>query len=149
MYRTIIPGLVIAISFIGMAQSQTDPQTVLWTQMKKQLSSSDGERYFEANLRGASLPLLKGTLVSALINEGVSRLVLKMPGSEEPDVTLIVYSASVKLAPNPVPGSSIAFAGIGDAFSMNPFMLTFDVDVANLQGVGIVRVDSKNGLRQQ
>ena len=101
------------------------------------------------NLKGSSLPLLKGTLVSALINEGVSRLVLKMPGSGEPGVTLIVHNGSVKREADPAPGRTVGFRGVAAGFSTRPFMLTFDIDIGNLQGLEFVRPDSKNGSRKK
>ncbi|HJT89859.1 MAG TPA: hypothetical protein VJ732_18440 [Bryobacteraceae bacterium] len=149
MRRTLILGLLLPVSLIVLAHAQPDPQTVLWTGIKKQLSGPEGERYFEANLKDTALPPLRGTLVSALLNEGVSRLVLKMPGSEEPDVTLIVHKGSAKLAANPAPGRSITFSGTGAAFSATPFMLTFDVDIGNLQGIAFARLGSKNGPRSE
>lgn len=136
-----------AVSLIVLAKAQPDPQTVLWMQIKKQLTRSEGERYFEANLKGSALPLLKGTVVSALINPGVSRLVLKMPGSEGPDVTLIVYNGSAKLAATP--GTNIGFYGKGEAFSTKPFMLTLDVAVENLQGIEIAKPGANDGPRSQ
>lgn len=135
MRRTVTPGILMAISLIVLANAQPDPQTALWTQIKKQLSGPEGQRFFEANLKGAALPMLKGTLVSALINPGVSRLILKMPGSEAPDVTLIVYDGSAELAANPTPGRAIEFYGRGESFSAKPFMLTFELDIEDLQGV--------------
>ena len=139
MCRTLIPGILMIVCLIVLAKAQPEPQTALWVEIKKQLSGSDGEKYFEANLKEAALPPLKGTLVSALINEGVSRLVLKMPGSEEPDVTLVVHNGSAKARTKPTAGHSIEFGGRAVAFSTAPFMLTFDVDIENLQGLDFVR----------
>lgn len=149
MRKIVIFGMLLPVSLIVLAHAQPDPQTALWTGIKKQLSGPQGERYFEGNLKGAALPPLRGTLVSALLNEGVSRLVLKMPGAEEPDVTLIVHNGSAKLAGNPAPGRSIAFSGTSAAFSARPFMLTFDVDIGNLQGLAFVRLGSKDGPRNK
>ena len=116
--------------------------------MKQQLSGSDGERYFEGNLKGTAMPVLKGTLASALINPGVSRLILKMPGSAQPEVTLIVHSDDIQLEPHPAPGRTIEFSGVGAAFTPKPFMLTFDVDIEDLHGLALVRPESNRPAKR-
>jgi hypothetical protein len=137
MCRILISGVVVAVCLIVVAKAQPEPQTALWMEIKKQLSGLEGEMYFESNLKDAALPPLKGTLVSALINEGVSRVVLEMPGSGEPDVTLVIHNGSAKLRAKPTAGRSTT--GVAVAFSTRPFMLTFDVDIGNLQGLNFVR----------
>jgi hypothetical protein len=149
MWRTLTASVLLAFSLIVLAKAQPDPQTALWVGLKKQLSGPDGEEYFNANVKDAALPTLKGTLVSALINEGVSRVVLKMPESSEPDVTLVVHNGSAKLKAKPTAGSIIEFEGVAVTFSTRPFMLTFDVDVGNLRGLEFVRSASKSGYCNQ
>jgi hypothetical protein len=146
--RTFSSGVLTAASLVVLAQTQPDPQTGLWAGLKKQLSSSNGESYFEANVKDAVLPPLKGRLVSVLINEGVSRAIIKMPGSEEADVTLWSHNGSATLRAKPIPGQSIEFSGVAVAFSTVPFMVTFDVNVGNLRGLEFVRPASKSGRRE-
>ena len=149
MRRTFLTVVLLSLCLIVLATAQPDPQTALWRALKKQLSGSKGEQYFEANVKGTALPPLKGTLMSALINEGVSRAVLKMPGSEEPDVTLVVHNGSAKLKDKPTPGINIEFAGVAGMFSTDPFMLTFDVDIGNLRGLVFEERGTKRGSRNE
>lgn len=93
------------------------------------------------------MPVLKGTLVSALINPGVSRLILKMSGSAQPDVTLVVHNGDIQLEANPAAGRSIEFSGVGSAFAPKPFMLTFDVDIGNLRGLALIRPHSDRSAK--
>jgi len=138
-----------AASLVAIARAQPDPQTALWTAIKKQLSGPDGKRYFETNVKDAALPWLKGTLASALINEGVSRVILKMPGSPEPDVTLVVHNRSAKLKSRPTSGTMVEFQGVAVAFTTTPFMLTFDVELDGLRGLDFVRPAAKSEDRKQ
>ena len=149
MRRTPLTVVPLSLCLIVLATAQPDPQTALWRAVKKHLSGSKGEQYFEANLKNTAVPPLKGTLVSALINEGVSRAVLKMPGSEEPDVTLVVHNRSAKLKGPPTPGISIEFEGVAVIFSTDPFMLTFDVDIGNLRGLEFEEPATKRGSRNE
>jgi hypothetical protein len=66
-------------------------------------------------------------------------VILKMPESVEPDVTLVVHHGSAKLTSKASPGRSVEFAGVAVAFSTEPFMLTFDVDITNLRRLELVR----------
>jgi hypothetical protein len=68
-----------------------------------------------------------------------------MPGSDEPDVTLVIHNGAAKLRTKPPEGSSIEFAGVAAVFSTGPFMLTFDVDIENLRGLEFVKSDLKSG----
>jgi hypothetical protein len=143
MWRTLPTSVLIAFSIMP-ATAQPDPQTALWMGIREQLSGQKGEEYFNKYVKDAMLPPLKGVLVSALINEGVSRVVLKMGESSEPEVTLVIHNGSAKLKSKPTAGTNIEFEGVAVTFSMRPFMLTFDVGIGKLRGMDFVRTAAKS-----
>jgi hypothetical protein len=124
-------------------RAQGDPQVALWTGIKRELNGPDGQQYFEDNVKGAALPRLTGTLASALINEGVSRVILKMAESEQPEVTLVVHNGAARVRGTPAVGTKIEFSGIAREFTKRPFMLTFDVELADLTGLEFVKPPSE------
>jgi hypothetical protein len=81
------------------------------------------------------LPPLKGVVTTAAINEGVSKIVLAISDADIPEVTLIVHQGNVKLKTEPKAGSEIEFVGVAVEFTKDPFMLTFDVPIANVKGL--------------
>jgi hypothetical protein len=113
-----------------------DPAKALWTALKKKLSSEEGEEYFETHVFHTILPALKGVVASAIVNPGVSKIVLAMSDTSTPEVTLIVHEGTRKVKSQPYAGAAIEFAS-GEAveFSRNPFMLTFDVVIQKVRGL--------------
>jgi hypothetical protein len=131
--RTLVSVLLSgAIVFLGVeirAQEKLDPAATIWLEMKKQLTSPNGQEYFEQNLKGTALPLLAGKLISASPTDRPSVLTLAMFGSTGPDVTVRLKGKKGEEASLPgsvVAGSSITFEGVVISFTAEPFMLTVD-----------------------
>jgi hypothetical protein len=101
----------------------------------KRGSSDAYEEYFKSSLKATAVPPLKGALISALINQGVSRLVLGLTDSATPEVTLMFHNGDVKVKGEPKPGTQIEFAGVAIDFTRDPFMLTFDVPIGGIKGL--------------
>jgi hypothetical protein len=118
----------VILTYTGSLPAQSDPARALWRAVKRALEAPDGEAYFELNVKGAQLLPLKGTLISALINDGVSKLTLGMTDPNTADVTLVVHTGERKIKSKPTPGASIEFEGIAIEFTKTPFMLTFDLN---------------------
>lgn len=134
--------LLLAITVLSsstLAQDQAAPQhrggpdRDLWYALKKALTGSDGLKYFEANLKDVVLPTLVGKVIAATPEDHPSVLVLSMYDDDQPEVTLrLTKTAGHRQVedhmPGPVrPGSRITFEGIGESFTQEPFMLTFEV----------------------
>jgi hypothetical protein len=134
-HRLLIGALIAAPWTVPSLPAQSDPQESLWKAIRKQLSAPEGEQYFQEKIRNAALPWLRGEVVSALSNEGVSRVVLKMPGSEEAEVTLVVHNGPAKLKNDAAAGSVVEFSGVATDFVPEPFMLTFDVGLSGIHGL--------------
>lgn len=100
---------------------RTDPQRALWLSIKRQLAGPDGVNYFELNLKGAQLPALRGTVLSAGWSETTGQFVLNLSGDATPEVTLRVNSS--KNPHLPKRGSEIQFSGVPVAFTREPFLL--------------------------
>lgn len=110
---------------------EQDSQAV-WSGIKADLESKDGNAFFELNLKRSLLPggakgvrILKGTVVSSSPAANPNELVLAISDRTHPEVTL-------KLADHlrgPVgAGSSVAFSGIVTDFTKEPFNLTVEVE---------------------
>ncbi|HEX8985147.1 MAG TPA: hypothetical protein VF767_06945 [Bryobacteraceae bacterium] len=109
-----------------------NPQLALWLSIKENLAGAEGAQYFESNVKGAAIPKLKGTLVSAKPAANSKELVLSLSGGGTPEVTLKLAEA---LVGKPEVGGMLEFEGVPSAFTKEPFMLTFDVEKANLTGL--------------
>jgi len=73
----------------------------------------------------------KGKLVSMTPQSRPKELVLAMEDPSKPDVTLKLDSA---LPGTMEPGGEIAFSGVADSFSKDPFMVTFAVEKSKVDG---------------
>ena len=105
---------------------RTDPQRALWLSIKRQLAGPDGVDYFESSLKGALLPALRGTVLSADWSESTGRFVLNLTGDSTPEVILRVSGG--KNSQLPERGSEIQFSAGPVAFTPKPFMLTMETE---------------------
>jgi hypothetical protein len=106
------------------SSTEDDPPTALWRGIKQELSGPHGREYFEMRIKEALLPPLYGVLVSSTPADHPTEFLVAMAGNSHPEVTLKVYGRQKPLAP----GTPIWFDGIGEAFTSEPFMLTFRVE---------------------
>jgi hypothetical protein len=127
--------VIAAFATLILNAAQADPEQALWSALKRALTSDNGDLYFETHVRNCELPRLKGVVTTAVMNEGVSKIALAMSDTDIPEVTLIVHQGNVKLR-KPKPGSEIEFSGEAVDFTKGPFMLTFDVPIANVKELG-------------
>jgi tetratricopeptide (TPR) repeat protein len=113
---------------------KNNPELALWLEIKKQLTSPEGEQYFSEHMKDAAVPELTGYLVSQKLAKGPAKeLVLAMSDSKTPEVTLKLTEGSSLSGVGDV-GSKISFEGIPAAYVKEPFMVTFDVDKAKIKG---------------
>jgi hypothetical protein len=100
-----------------------------------------GDSYFEQNMKGALLPgdpgkakgfeKFKAKLVSMTPANKPKQLVLALEKPDVPDVTL---KFEEPLAGNMEPGAILEFEGVPDAYTKEPFMVTFIVTPDQLTG---------------
>lgn len=126
---------------------RTNPQLALWKGVKESLLGTDGQQYFEKSIKGAGLPggadgvtKFKGWLVKANPPVKSKELLVSMVGKDQPaDVTLKLVGAdgttAAPLTGKPEVGTEIEFEGVGDSFSKDPFMVTFDVERTKISGL--------------
>jgi hypothetical protein len=118
-------------------QAEADPERALWSALKRALTNADADEYFETHLKNSELPPLKGAVTTAVLNQGVSKIVLAMSDADTAEVTLIVHEGDVKVKTKPNKGAEIEFSGEAVEFTKTPFMLTFDVPIKNVKGLDV------------
>lgn len=116
---------------------KTNPQLALWMKVKGQLSDTNGQQYFDTQLKDAAVPKLKGTLVDAKPACHAKELLVAVPepsqqGTLQPEITLKLDAATTG---KPTTGTQIEWEGVPSAFSREPFMLTMDTEKAKIQGL--------------
>lgn len=109
-----------------------NPQLALWMGIKGQLSDTNGDQYFESEVKNADIPKLKGTLVDAKPACRSKELTVALSDATHAEVTLKLDMA---LTGKPKTGTEIQFKGVPSAFVKDPFMLTMDTERASLEGV--------------
>jgi hypothetical protein len=122
--------IIIAMGFASALTAQIpahiDLERQLWTSIKQALTGPDGHEYFESSMKGAMLPRLKGTLVSAVPNDGRNALILALTDSSTPEVALLLHDLPSEL----LLGKQIEFEGVAIGFTRDPLLVTFDVEEA-------------------
>jgi hypothetical protein len=120
---------------------KTNPQLALWVKIKGELSSANGQQYFESSLKGAAVPppegiegvkKFKGWVVSVAPEKKPTSLILGISGKEMSEVTLKFDKPLVAV---PEKGTEIEFSGAPAAFDADSKMLTFDVETADVSGL--------------
>jgi hypothetical protein len=112
---------------------QKNPQLALWMGIKRQLSDTNGEQYFEGSMKGTGLPKLKGTLVDAKPACRSKELVVALSDNSHPEITL---KLDMPLTNKPTLGTEIQFdQGEPTAFTKDPFNLTLDTEKEKVEGI--------------
>ena len=102
-----------------------NPQLALWMGIKKQLTDTNGEQYFDSTLKNAAVPKMKGTLVEAKPACRPKELVAAISDATHSEITL---KLEMPLKGKPEVGSEFQWEGVPSAFTKDPFNLTMDVD---------------------
>jgi hypothetical protein len=120
------------------ALAKANPSLGLWKRIRQELQREGGDAYFENSMKGATLPAnvngvvkFKGKIVSMTPAVKPKELVLAVESPDKADVVLHVDSA---LAGKMEPGAEIEFEGVAESFSKEPFMVTFAVEKAKIEG---------------
>jgi hypothetical protein len=114
---------------------KSNPQLALWMKIKGALADTNGEQYFEGQLKDSQVPQLRGTLVDAKPACRPKELIVAIPlpgNSPTAEVTLKLDAA---IAGKPELNQEFHWEGVPTAFAKDPFMLTMDTPKEKLQGL--------------
>ncbi len=116
------------------------PELALWMKIKDALSSPDGDRYFESELKGSSVPELEGMLVEARpeCRPLELRVSVPLPNQNHDSPEEIVLKLATRVSGQPELHTEFHWSGVPSAFSKQPFLLTMDVDPASLKNLNLI-----------
>jgi len=122
--------------------AEKEPQLALWMGIKGQLADTNGQQYFEGQLKDADVAgqngarALKGVLMEAKPACRSKELLVAIP---EPGQTAKAPEIDLKLdAPltgKPAAGQTIEWDGVPKAFTKEPFLLTMETEKAKISGL--------------
>ena len=116
------------------------PDLALWMSIKSQLTDTNGQQYFENNMKGLAIPKLKGTLVEAKPACRPKELLVAvpLPDAKPPYTSEISLKLDAPLTGKPEDSLELTWAdGVPSAFTKDPFLLTIDVEKAKIEGLKI------------
>jgi len=111
---------------------ETNPQLALWMGVKKELVGPNGPTYFEGSLKGAAIPKLKGKVLNQIPALRPKEVTIDMTDDGTAEIKLRLDAPMANKAD---PGTEIEFeGGIAAEFAPEPFMLTLDIEKAQVTG---------------
>jgi hypothetical protein len=113
------------------------PQLALWMKVKGALSGTNGQQYFDSQLKDAAVPQLKGVLVEAKPACQPKELLVAvpLPDAQQPPRAEITLKLDKALSGKPELNMEFQWEGIPSAFASEPFMLTMDAESSRIQGL--------------
>jgi hypothetical protein len=123
---------------------KTNPQLALWMGIKAQLADTNGEKYFDEQLKGSGVPKLKGVVIDAKPACRSKELLVAIPepdqkGTPQPVITLKLVNDEKPDALTGKPDTGVTveiqWEGVPSAFTKEPFMLTMDTEKAKIEGL--------------
>lgn len=116
---------------------RTHPQLALWMKIKGQLTDTNGDRYFQGQLKDAGVPQLRGTLVEAkpACHPKELLVAVPLPDAQKPLKAEIALKLDKPLGGKPEADTEFRWEGVPTAFTKDPFMLTMDTETAKIEGL--------------
>ena len=116
---------------------QSNPQLALWMRIKGALADTNGQTYFDNELKDSGVPPLKGTLLDAkpACKSKELLVAIPLPDQQGNPVAEITLKLDTALAGKPETGGTIQWTGVPKAFTKDPFMLTMEVEKDKLENV--------------
>jgi hypothetical protein len=122
--------------------TQNYPQYALWMGIKRQLTDTNGQQYFDGQLKDADVHGENGRALKGMVVEGKpacrsKELLVAISDPTKPGVAgipEITLKLDAALTGKPVAGE-IEFDGIPRAFTPNPFMLTMETSKDKITGL--------------
>ncbi len=123
--------------------AEKNPQLALWMGIKSQLADTNGEQYFEGQLKDADVSgqngtkALKGTILEAKPACRSKELLVAIPepGSTAAPHAEITLVLDPPLTGKPETGQTIEWNGVPKSFSKDPFMLTMETEKDKIEGL--------------
>jgi hypothetical protein len=106
------------------------PQIALWRTIRESLAGPEGVQFFETQLKGAAVPLLRGTLTEAKPACRPRELYVSIEGKPE-----ILLRLAKPLTGKPELNDEIQWEGVGASFTPQPLQLTMDSTAEQVQGI--------------
>jgi tetratricopeptide (TPR) repeat protein len=122
---------------------KSNPQLALWMKIKAALSDTNGEQYFQTQLKDTAVPQLRGTLVDAKPACHSRELIVAVPLPPEagapqqalkPEITL---KLDAPLSGKPELNTEFHWEGVPTAFTKDPFMLTMTVEKSKMESLKV------------
>jgi hypothetical protein len=125
--------------------AEKNPQLALWMGIKSQLADTNGQQYFEGQLKDADVSgqngakALKGTIVEAKPACRSKQLLVAIPdpnstATPTAEITLVL---DTPLTGKPETGQTIQWNGVPKSFTKDPFMLTMETEKDKIEGLKI------------
>lgn len=116
---------------------QSNPQLAMWMKIKGALADTNGDQYFTDSLKGSDVPQLKGVLVDAkpACNPKELLVAVPLPDAKDANTAEITLTLDAAMTGKPDANQTFQFKGVPNIFVKDPFMLTFDVEKANVEGL--------------
>lgn len=117
---------------------KSHPEIMSWRAVKAALTAPDGDAYFNKGVKGAEFPKTKAKVVA---QPDAKELTVSIDNATpdtaaKAEATLKFTDATIK--GTVAPGTEITFTnGVPDTLTKEPFMLVFDVEKANVEGVDL------------
>ena len=114
------------------------PELALWMNIKAQLVDTNGDQYFTTQLKDTQVPKLKGILVEAKPACRPKELIVAvpLPDAKTPYTGEIALKLDAPLTGKPDDNQEFQWSdGVPTAFTKDPFLLTFDVEKAKIDGL--------------
>jgi hypothetical protein len=114
---------------------KSNPQLALWMKIKGALADTNGEQYFDGQLKDSSVPKLKGTVVEGKCRAKEILVAIPLPDAKGEQKAEITLKLDTPLTGKPEVGSEFQWEGIPKSFTKDPFMLTMEVEKAKVEGL--------------
>ena len=109
-----------------------NPQLYMWLQLKEGLTGPGGADYWTSSLKGSAMPAFKGKVISSNPPLKPKEVIVGISGADLSEVKLVLEQPVGKIEP----GVEIEFTGaVPTDFSADPFMVTADIENANVTGL--------------
>jgi hypothetical protein len=104
--------------------------------IKGALADANGEEYFSKQLKDSQVPKLRGTVVEAKCRAKEILVAVPLPDAQGEQKAEITLKLDAPVAGKPQAGSEFHWdKSVPTAFTKDPFMLTMDVEKANIEGL--------------
>jgi hypothetical protein len=116
---------------------KANPEYAAWEGIKSSLATQ-GATFFDASMKDAGMPPLKGKVMSAKPECRSKELVISMPTEADANPAAeVTLKLDAPLAGKPDTGSEITFNGVARSFAPSPFMVTMEVETDKVQGLNV------------